>query len=216
MDTVRLTAVWRWSALFLLFAALALWAPWIHTEVAVSRFLRPLGSSFAALNLIWDLGGVPLTVLVLLVLTAVKAGHRRRAGALWIGFFAASLAEILAKHLIVTPTPVPVLEPAWMARLESVLNIGPSAAGAVLHHLLPGAPASTAASFLRGSYPSGHTFRTSYTAGALLGPRRRPWVAGVAALTAFCVIATGGHFLGDAIGGFLLAMAGLSVVFPAR
>lgn len=216
MDIVRRAPGWNWLALFLLGAVLADWTPWIHLEAGVSGALRPVGTGFPVLNLIWDVGGVPITVLALVAFTARRAGTRERRAVVWMTFFLGALVEVLAKHAIATPTPVPVSEPAWMARLEALLNVGPSAVGMLLHHIMPSVARSAPGRFIRGSYPSGHTFRLSYTAGIGLGPRRRRWVVAVALATGFGVIATGGHFLGDAVGGFSLAMAGLAIARPAK
>jgi membrane-associated phospholipid phosphatase len=79
----------------------------------------------------------------------------------------------------------------------------------VKHWLAAGLPTAravqaVAGSWVRGSFPSGHTFRATYVTEAL-APRSPVvrWLVPLAVAAA--VVATGGHWPWDTVGGWLLA-----------
>ncbi len=204
-----------WAFVFVLGALLAPYSPWRHLEIAWEQALRPFGTHLAFLQIVWIVGGVPLTALVLLYAMGTKARVRQRWLSVSTGFVIGSFIEILSKHWIAFPLPRPVPTPLGWERLETLFNIGPSTIGQWIHGLHPATSRHIASHFLHGSYPSGHTFRISYVAGTLLSPRHRRWTAVIAALVAVMVTATGGHWIGDAIGGYALAMGLVTVIQPS-
>lgn len=207
---------WVWCLIFVLAAMLSPMAFWLHWESMVAAELRPIAENAPVLQLVWIFGGLPLTAFFLILAVLVRKHARRRATAILIGFVLGSALELLAKHVLAFRLPVAVAEPTWLSHIEAYLNIGPSQLGAWIHQLHPSTSGKVASSFLRGSYPSGHTFRLTYVAGIWISPRHRPWVGVVAALTAFMVTATGGHWFGDAIGGYALAMMVLVATLPFK
>lgn len=173
----------------------------------VSRVLRPIGVHIPELQLIWVLGGIPLTFLTVLGV----AWHRSRQQKPWIGivlgFIIGSLIELLSKHFIALPTPPNVPPEGFYQAVVAATNIEP---GQVLHvfSLVLGHRTTGVSHFklLQGSFPSGHLFRLTYTL-LVLTQRIKPGllVAIVDGLASFCVVATGGHWMWDAVGGIVLA-----------
>ncbi len=202
-----------WLTAFAAFAGLAHWGQWVSWQYEISAALRGFGESQPQLQWVWIVGGIPITGLALVFIGVLG---RRRMPRVWAVLIAGSVLEVVVKHVLPTPLPRPVaIAPAW-ARLEATWDIGPAAVGHALHKILPALSPTSTSAFLRGSYPSGHTYRLSYVAGIALGRCRWPWMALWAAAVAFCVTATGGHWLGDAVGGFALAMAGLAAAGKPR
>lgn len=157
--------------------------------------LAPLGRGIHPLELVWDLGGLPLTAAVLFV---VGLGRTSRL-LLWGVFLAGGVIELISKHFLVLPLPVGLPTPGGYLRVEHVLN--------PMFGIRTG---SAPGDLLRGSFPSGHLFRLTFTAGALV--RRWVWVLPLTALAAVAVVATGGHWVWDALGGFVLAGGCLEVL----
>lgn len=194
-----------------IFFALTAWlatTPEIHHfNRVVSTALRPLGIHIPELQLIWVLGGIPLTFLTVLFVAWRRHDNQKPWVGVVLGFVLGSLIEVLAKHFIVLPNP-PNVPPAGFYRvIVRATNITP---GEILRplSLILGSPTGGASHFslLRGTFPSGHLFRITYTLLALAG-RRRPSisVALAAAVASLCVVATGGHWIWDAVGGVALA-----------
>lgn len=205
-----------WPLIFLLGALIAPVSFWLQLERDLGVLLKPLAGRLPVIQFIWIVGGVPVTFILLV--WATWRGSRRRRLALWCGYLGGSVIELLAKHWIHTPLPTPSAEPLWLIRLGNDTNIGPSQVGAWLHALHPRSSSNAANALLHGSYPSGHTFRITYLSAIWLGLRRWRWVVLIAMITAVCVVATGGHWIGDAVGGFSLAMtiSGPLLAVPQR
>ncbi len=208
---------------FVLFAVTAWLAttPWIHhLNRAVSMTLRPFGVHLPALQLIWVLGGIPLTFVVVLIVAWRRKATRNSWLGILLGFVVGSLIEVLAKHFIVLPNPPNVRPTGFYRTIVAVTNIDPQQ---ILHllSLIVGRSRTGPSHFrlLQGSFPSGHLFRITYTLLVLLG-RRRPGIGVIvaAAAASFCVVATGGHWIWDAVGGVILAtlMATWFGIYGAR
>jgi hypothetical protein len=122
------------------------------------------------------------------------------------------MLEVITKHWISTPLPKPVAEPLWMARIEALASPSPHAALAVIGQVLRLPARSTpSAALFKGSFFSGHVFRITFATGAV--SRKFSYTTIAAALTAFLVVALGGHWLLDAAGAFLVA-GGLLMLAP--
>ncbi len=196
-----------WAAIFLALAAIAVsgLATGLNREVAA--WLRPWGQSWPQLNLIWVFGGVPLTS------AAVLWASFRRGWKYLPVFMGGMLVEVVCKHWIATPMPTATPEPLFYLHLEDWFNISPSTAmGWVDWALRRPTAVSSVHHFLRGSFPSGHEFRITFTLGALTGGKNWGLLIGAALVTALLVVATGGHWILDAAGGFTLACTGLAVL----
>ena len=174
-------------------------------NLAFSHFLVPLGRTWPWLNGVWVAGGVPLSLLA--VLWASRARSRGQRLRLLGLFVAGGIIELLAKHWIATPWPVPVAAPAPYAVIARYTNIEPSAVMAVVGPWLGARRPTASASFLRGSFPSGHVLRLTFAIGVWLGPGRWGWTTALAAVAAVAVVATGGHWFWDTLGGWSLAQA---------
>ncbi len=182
--------------------------PWMQSaNRVVSSALRPMGVHIPALQLIWVFGGIPLTFLSVLGV----AWNRSRKQKPWIGivfgFIVGSLIELVSKHFIALPTPPNVPPEGFYQAIVVATNITPSQ---VLHliSLVAGHGTSGSSHFklLQGSFPSGHLFRLTYAL-LVLTETRKPGalVAVIDGLASFCVVATGGHWIWDTVGGIVLA-----------
>ncbi len=174
----------------------------------VSHDLEFWGHRYPVLQLIWVVGGLPITTLLVIYRAS---GYFGREPAKWrvLGIFIlGSVTELLVKHFVATPFPPNVPPPAGYRQLIVWTNVEPSTVFAWLRQLNPSAGVGhhLASHLLRGSFPSGHVFRITYAYGLFLSSKWRVVIAGVAA---FCVVATGGHWIWDAVGGYVLASLGL-------
>jgi len=163
-----------------------------------------VGKTAPLLNAIWIVGGVPLTGTVV-ILAAWRRHHWR-----WLAAFVAGLIlEIAYKHWVWSALPQPISEPAWLAPIQ---NWASPSAGSVLRLMREGLGGKVAAAvgqgFFHSSYFSGHVYRITFATGVLARWRVVPIV--VASATMFCVIATGGHWLVDALGGLAMAESALA------
>ncbi|MCL5116919.1 MAG: phosphatase PAP2 family protein [Firmicutes bacterium] len=204
---------WLWATLWLAAAAVTAAGATTGLDRTIGTALQTVGRAVPATNLVWVFGGLPITLLAVVV----AATRRRRGGWLVIGGFVAGLLiEVIGKHFIATPFPQATPEPAFYRHLESATNLTPQLAlhwiGAIVK--LPSHAGAHHALF-RGSFPSGHVFRITYATGALLKSRRQ-WTWAIAAAAGFLVVATGGHWAGDVVGGFLLARWWLALADPVR
>ncbi len=182
--------------------------PWIHRlNRAVSLSLRPLGVHIPELQLIWVLGGVPLTFLIVLMVMWTRHARQKQWIGVLTGFIIGSVIEVLAKHFIVLPSPPNVAPPGLYRTIVASTNISPQQIVQLIYLVL-GHPAKGVSHFrlLQGSFPSGHLFRITYALLVITG-RGQPNVkiALAATLATFCVVATGGHWIWDAVGGVALA-----------
>ncbi|PSR22872.1 MAG: hypothetical protein C7B45_05240 [Sulfobacillus acidophilus] len=199
---------WFWTLSFLAATTLALTGWFNPVNHAVAIWLAPLGREAYPINLIWVVGGVPLTLVAMVLLGWLKPGGWR-----WlIAFVGGILLEAMTKHWIATPMPVATAEPHWLQTLEAWTNPTPADVTGVMKQFFSATGQATRhQAFFRGSFFSGHVFRLTFVTGALTGGRR--WsVALVAVIAGLCVVATGGHWLLDVIGAFLLTQSGLSVL----
>ncbi len=177
----------------------------LHLNRSVAEALRPVALRYGWLNVIWVLGGLPVTLLMLVIGLLALPRLRRRAGAVVLAAICGSAIELVLKHLIALPVPPEVPAPALWNHLSASLNFGPSNLTPILHRLFPHAHNASGPGLFPGSYPSGHVFRTTFVTGVWLSGKVR-WVAVfVAAAAAFMTVATGGHWLWDTLGGTLLA-----------
>ena len=198
-----------WALFFILSMALVWFGLFTPLNLVVGRDLHFLGTKVPATNLIWVVGGLLLTGLVVLVMSVRR---RRQGWRMLTAFIGGLFIEVLAKHFITTPFPKATLEPHFYRALEKATNVTPSMAFAWLNGVLGIAHAHVSHHyFLRGSFPSGHVFRTTYASGVLLGQTRRQWTWIVALAAGFLVVATGGHWVSDVAGGFILAQLALNV-----
>lgn len=195
---------WKWWLVLFGVATIFATSPPIFTlNHMVSYRLHELGVQWTVLNVVWILGGLPLTLLVV-VIVAMRSGGRR--GVWWVTYFVLmGLVELLVKHFIATPFPVAVAAPAPWPRLEQLTNVEPSTVLYLVKPILGTTTGGTGSGFLRGSFPSGHVLRLTYAVGATLPPRYWNALVAVALVAALAVVATGGHWLWDTVGGFLLA-----------
>jgi membrane-associated phospholipid phosphatase len=176
--------------------------------------MRPLALRWPWLNVVWILGGVPVTAAALALGIWRQDRLRRRWLAGVLAFLVGSLVEVLLKHFVPLPVPPGVPVPVSWQRLVGALNLGPSDLTALAHWLFPHGHRVSSARLLPGSYPSGHVFRSSLVGGLLA--RRRPWLVALAVglPVAFMTVATGGHWAFDTIGGMLLGLAALVAASP--
>lgn len=201
--TVNRTILWAIAWLVILGLVATGWVQ--GPDRVIAGALRVVGTRVPAANLIWVLGGIPLTGLV--VLGAVVR-DRRLSWLLWM--VVGLMVEAVTKHFLATPFPLSTPEPVFFSRLESATNLTPSDALRWMHGLFH-VTASTGPhkALFRGTFPSGHVFRITYATGSWL--RNRQWTWPIALVAGFLVVATGGHWAIDAVGGFLLARAMLAL-----
>lgn len=206
---------WVWGLAFLAAAVVAASSVMDPLDRQIALYLAQFGRAFPAANLIWVFGGVPITGLVVSI-TAVIRG--RSGWRFFLAFLGGLMVEVVCKHFIATPFPAATPEPAFYRSLELATNVTPHAAVAWIDQTLGihAQGGAVGAALFRGSFPSGHVFRTTFAAGMLSGPRR-PWATWVTALAAgFLVVSTGGHWMFDVVGGFLLARTCLAVALRFR
>lgn len=204
------TAAVIWAGLWLAVLAIAASGRMDGVDRAVGAALRHIGNAWPVTNLIWVIGGLPLTALAVL-----GASWRRRSWWIAGGFVAGLLVEVVSKHFLATPFPQATPEPPFFQHLEAATNLSPAWAASVLQHWLHTHPVKGPHHpMFRGSFPSGHVFRITYASGAWM--TRRRWTWAVAAAAGVLVIATGGHWLVDVLGGFLLARFWLRLCMPIR
>ncbi len=193
-----------WLAGFLAATILAPSVPIHSLDVAVSGFLEPWGRQYSVLQLIWVAGGIPLTALIVVY---IASGHFGRKPAQWriLGLFVlGSIIEVVVKHFVATAFPPNVPPSGDLRHLILWTNVEPSTVLAWIRDI-HGGPAAThfsSSDLFRGSFPSGHVFRITYAYGLFLASQWRLMTAAVACV---CVVATGGHWIWDAVGGYLLA-----------
>ncbi len=200
-----------WPLLFIAAAVVAATGWSMPANHALYMWLTPLGRHLPEANFIWIIGGPPLTGLVVL-LTAIR---RRQFAWLWV-FLGGVCLEVLTKHWIHASLPRATPEPVWLARIESWASPSAHRALAVLGRVLHLRRTSTATGgFFHSSFFSGHVFRLTFTVSMLVPGRR--WVPWIVALAAgILVVATGGHWAWDVVGGFLAARSGLALVHRTR
>lgn len=200
-----------WLLPFLALAVIAYGGWLIPLDRAISGTLKETVGRVSILNLIWVVGGVPVTGLVVLATTLTRRQGR------WLALFLlGTLLEVLTKHWISTPMPRAVPESHWLSWIEARTNPSPSWTLATLRHLLGvHTPPGGGHPFLLGSFFSGHVFRITFVVGML--SRYQPLVTAMSALVAsVLVVAMGGHWAIDAAGAFLIAFALLSLTIPER
>lgn len=191
-----------WLAGFLALAiivALGLVTP-VNREISAA--LLVLGNRVPAFNLIWVIGGIPLTALFVLI----KSVKRGRSGWWWLAFYLIGLIiEALTKHFLATPMPRATYEPPFYRHLESATNISPGDVHRWLAHLTGTRAYSSLGhhAFFVGSFPSGHVYRITYTLS--LWTKKFSFILAVAVAAGILVVATGGHWAFDVVGGFFLA-----------
>lgn len=199
VNKVRDRRAWIvWALIFVLAAVGAGSKPVQEINRAVAAWAAPWGRTYPSFNVIWVLGGLPLTFFFV-----VWLGGRRRRRAVFL-FFVGGLLELLFKHGVSLPMPHAVFAPPPYPALIRYSNVDPGTLLAFLHSGY-GRAAPAGLAFFHGTFPSGHVFRLVYTAGIVLGPRRSAWLWPVAAVSAFAVVATGGHWVWDTVGGLALA-----------
>ena len=191
-----------WAALFgmCLVGTLGGWL--IPANSWVAQILHPLGVAVPDFNVIWVVGSFPVTgVLVLLA-----AWSRGRWSGWWI-FLGGTFLEVATKHWVATPLPHPVAEPVWLALVEKWVNPSPSRMITALKSSLGEALSGQggALGFFRGSFFSGHVFRLTYLTGVLGGAERHRLLGLIGLAAGILVVALGGHWALDALGGFCLA-----------
>lgn len=205
-------------ALLLALAVLAPLAPVLAFDRAVSHTLFALPrTTLTVLNLVWVVGALPVTAALLLIATLGRPLPSRARAASWAAFAALGLCEVMLKRLIATPQPHgPAVSVPLLHALIQDLNIDAhEAAGwlAATTAWLTGRPlppqVTTTVVGPRGTFPSGHVARLTFLAGYLFKAPRTPWLLAVAGLAGLAVVATGGHWLWDALGGLVLALAWL-------
>lgn len=205
-----------WMGLFLAAAFMAT-SPLIknlNNWAAVT--LAPIGINFPLLQAIWIVGGVPLTFLAIIWSGYHSPYYKNAPLRPLIVIILFSGIEVFFKHLIVLPAPHPVPAAHWINRLITYTNITPSSLIWVSQQIFHQTSATPAASvLLRGSFPSGHVFRLTYTAG-VLWPHKPARILMLALGASFAVTALGGHWLFDSIGGFLLARAAMAFLNPQK
>ena len=197
-----------WAAAFVASAVVSLYGWLTPINLFMAHLLEPLGKAVPDFSIIWVIGSVPV-VGVLLLLWDWSMGRWRQ---FWI-FLGGVVLEIVTKHLIGTPLPHSVGgEPFWIGRLERWVNPSPHVVFTAIKRklgILPSVAQGTQ-SFFRGSFFSGHVFRLTFLTG-VVGGAGRPWLMGIIGLIAgILVVALGGHWALDAIGGFCLARALIS------
>ncbi len=196
-----------WLAVFVAAMLMAPLSVTHQVDEVISTALRSYGAHWPPLQLIWVVGGAPLTLLLVLLMAWTRARHNRPWSGVVVGFIVGTLAEVLVKHWIPTPTPSNVVPPPFYRSLITATNIDPQQ---VMHWvaLVMGRTslASGPSHLLKGTFPSGHLFRLSYvTIIALQGIKQKWWVTAGVLVAAFAVVATGGHWFWDTVGGYALA-----------
>ncbi len=198
-----------WWALAFLVATAVAFTGWFNpVNHAVAIWLAPLGRDAYEINFVWIVGGIPATMLAMVLLTWLKPGGWR-----WLLLFVVGiLIEALTKHWIATPMPLATPQPHWLEEWETWTNPTPAEVNHLLGIIFGGThPAAGHHEFFRGSYFSGHVFRITFVTAAMANARR--WIVPLVALVAgVCVVATGGHWLWDVVGAFLLTETGLSIL----
>lgn len=206
--------LWVWLTGFVIAAIVAPTVSVMEFNTDLSRILEPVGRQWPAIQLIWVVGGLPVTTLVVLYFASGRLGRGSRQWSIFWVFVGGSVVELLVKHFVATPFPPNVVPGSPYAQMITWTNIEPSTVFAWLA-LWSHAPVVRHASvgFLRGTFPSGHVFRITYAYGLLL---KNFGFAALVAVAAFAVVATGGHWPWDAVGGFLLGAAGLAAAQKRR
>ncbi len=204
-----------WLSVFIVMLLLAPLAPVLELDRVVSAALRPYGQQWPPLQLVWVLGGVPLTFLVLMIAAYGRVSHSKPWRGLIGGFLVGTVVEVLCKHWLAIPNPLNVPPPPAYQSLILATNIEPQQ---VVHwlSLILGAnhQSSHHLTLLRGTFPSGHLFRLTFVLSTLITAGRWQWtVVALAAVATAAVVATGGHWIWDAAGGYCLSqlMAAWSV-----
>ncbi len=195
------TILWFLAFIACTFVALRGWLDPLN--LSLSQLLRPLARAVPDLNLIWVVGSVPVTAALLLLWVWSKGRWRQ----LWL-FAGGVLLEVITKHFVASPLPHPLGEPSWIGRLEGWVNPSPQwVITAIKQRLGMVAATGSGAQFFRGSFFSGHVFRLTYLTGALAGIGRPGLLVLVGLVAGILVVALGGHWALDALGGFCLARA---------
>ncbi|MCY0877661.1 MAG: phosphatase PAP2 family protein [Firmicutes bacterium] len=200
-----------WLFWLIVAAALARWSAVVALDRDVASALEPFGRAWPVVNLIWVLGGVPVTLLAVGGWTFTRRPYRWAA----LGSFFLGLGiEVLLKILIHTPLPRATPEPPFYARLEAATNVTPQRVLAWVGRLRgTAAPVGTASHILHGSFPSGHVYRLTLAVGLWCNARpAATWMTGI--LAGLMVVATGGHWAVDVMGGFALARLMLAWATP--
>ncbi len=186
----------------------------VHTlDVMSSRFLEVWGRQYPVLQLIWIAGGVPLTTLIVVYVASGRFGKQSACWRAFGLFVLGSAVEVVIKHFVATPFPPNVPPGGDWKRLIILTNIEPSTVLGWIRNIHSG-PFNTAVSssdLFTGSFPSGHVFRITYAYGLFLSSKIRLLIA---VLAGICVVATGGHWIWDAFGGYLLASLNLEWLGP--
>ena len=196
-----------WLAWLIAFLVITVLAPTsaIHgLDVGTSRTLEGLGRRYPFLQLIWVVGGIPLTTLAVLFVASGRLGKTVTQWRFLGLFIIGSLVEIVAKHFVTTPFPPNIPPVGYYRQLVIWTNIEPSTIFGWIRDFnhSPSVSHLSSSRLLRGSFPSGHVFRITYAYGLFMSFQWRLLVAGLAAL---CVVATGAHWIWDAVGGYVLA-----------
>ncbi len=200
-----------WLIPFLVLAVIAYGGWLIPLDREISGSLKDTVGRLSILNLVWVVGGVPVTGLVVLATALARRQGR------WLALFLlGTFVEVLTKHWISTPMPSAVPEAHWLSWLEARTNPSPSWTLATLRHLLGIHPQQGAGHpFLLGSFFSGHVFRITFVVGML--SRYQPLVTPMSALVAsVLVVALGGHWAIDAAGAFCIASVLLAFTSESR
>ena len=196
-----------WLAIFVVSMLAAPLSVTHHVNAVVSAALRPYGVHWPPLQLIWVLGGVPLTFLLVLLMAWSRAHRKNPWSGVVVGYIVGTIVEVLVKHWIATPTPPNVMPPPVYQSLITATNIEPQQ---VMHWFAvvmgPSSLATGPSHLLNGTFPSGHLFRLSYVMIVAVRGIKQKWlVAAGGLIAAFAVVATGGHWVWDAVGGYALA-----------
>jgi hypothetical protein len=194
-----------YAVVFLAAAAVAWLGVAVPWDRAVARALAPLGTHAPWINLVWVVGGVPVTGMAAIVGSLVTRRWR------WLGLWVAGAAlEVAVKHVIHTPLPRATPEPLWLSRLEYLSNPSPHSVLHAVERWLHVRQRAGGTPLFDGSFFSGHVFRLTFTLG-MVWPKRRwvPWATAGAATV--MVLSTGGHWLVDAVGAAALAGLFLSL-----
>lgn len=179
-------------------------------NVAVARALEPVGRAWPWLELVWVAGSLPVTAFLIFLATRIRSAYRGARWTLWAGFLGGTLVEVALKHWWPLPLPHALPTPLPYRLWISDLNIEPSQLTALFPVLAHHAHGRLGSGLFHGSFPSGHVFRLTFTAGAWTVGRRPVWIAAVGIVAAVAVTATGGHWVWDTVGGFALARLALA------
>ncbi|HET7560572.1 MAG TPA: phosphatase PAP2 family protein, partial [Limnochordia bacterium] len=190
-------------------------------DEAVSRVLFALPHVILrGLDVVWLVGALPVTVAALAWATFGRSLSRSRRLWAWLGFALIGLVELAAKHYVGTPMPPgSVVSVPWIDRLSASLNaaesvwlpwLGGVVAAVTGHH------EGGAAFGLAGSFPSGHVARITYVSAFVLARADRRLLTAIGFAAGLAVVATGGHWLWDAVGGFVLAWIALQAAARVR